>query len=54
MKPGKPVPPKVMKKVEASKEDRARDKRLGLAEGSKADLKLDMAQGRRMMGGKKK
>jgi hypothetical protein len=50
-KPGakKPVPPKVMKKVEASKQDQMRDKKMGYREGSKADLMADAAQGRRMM-----
>lgn len=38
-----------MKKVESSREDMARDKRLGLKEGSKKDMALDKAQAKRMM-----
>ncbi len=48
-KPGakKPIPPKVMKKVEASKQDMARDKRMGIKENSAVDRKMDAAQARR-------
>jgi hypothetical protein len=38
-----------MKKVESSREDMMRDKRLGLKEGSKKDMALDKAQAKRMM-----
>lgn len=38
-----------MKKVEKSREDKARDKRLGLKEGSRKDMALDRAQAKRMM-----
>ena len=40
---------KALKKVEKSREDKLRDKRLKLKEGSKKDIKLDRAQARRMM-----
>jgi hypothetical protein len=42
-----------MKKIESSREDKMRDKKMGYKEGSKADTKADMAQAKRMMGKKK-
>lgn len=44
---------KAMKMVEKSKEDIARDKKMGYKEGSKADIKADKAQAKRMMAKKK-
>jgi|DEB3_MinimDraft_2_1074329.scaffolds.fasta_scaffold00007_5 hypothetical protein len=44
---------KAMKMVEKSREDKARDKKMGYKEGSKADMKLDKMQAKRMMGKKK-
>lgn len=41
-----------MKRVEASREDKARDKKMGYKEGSRADVKADKAQAKRMMRGK--
>lgn len=38
-----------LKKVEKSKEDKLRDKRLKLKEGSKKDVKLDKAQAKRLI-----
>lgn len=45
----KPVPKSVMQRVETSKEDKTRDKKQGIKEGSPKDVRLDTAQARRMM-----
>jgi hypothetical protein len=42
-----------MKKVEASKQDKARDKKMGYKEGSKMDVKADKAQLKKMLTKKK-
>jgi cell division protein YceG involved in septum cleavage len=38
-----------LKKVESSKEDKLRDKKLKIKEGSKRDMATDKAQAKRMM-----
>jgi hypothetical protein len=48
-KTAKKATPSIMKKVEASKEDKARDKKMGYREGSPMDMKADMAQAKKMM-----
>lgn len=38
-----------LKKVEKSKEDKLRDKKMGYKEGSKKDIKADKAQAKRII-----
>lgn len=38
-----------LKKYEGSKMDKAKDKRMGVKEGSRADMKADMAGAKKMM-----
>lgn len=50
---GKKMPmAQAMKRVERSAADKARDKKMGYKEGSRADVKADKAQAKRMMRGK--
>lgn len=38
-----------LKKVEKSKEDKTRDRKMGIKEGSKRDMKTDKAQAKRII-----